>query len=402
MRPWLLVLPMSGCAPALELTAPSEGDTVFEAAWVVASLRRGEVDKGDTVRLSVEQQGTTLDLGEVSFDGDEARALWFTDDVDNGKAEVVARAQLGGRSVEARLSVDVDNLSRADSIPQNAVKQDVTTDSHPPVLEPAFAELFHEPVPLEGPITTAGAEDSPFVTAAGDELFFFFTPDASVPAEKQLVDRVTGLYRSEWDGSGWAEPRRVVLSTWDAPSLDGCGTVAGDALWFCTARAGVERSIDIYVAHRDGDRFVDWGTAGARVNLELMTGELHLGGDLLTWHTDLLDGTGGIDLWQSEWVDGGWSDPIELEELNSADTDGWPWVSDDGREIWFTRASTGAPEIWRALKVDGHWQAPEKVVAPFAGEPTFDAEGNLLFTHHFWDDATNQMLEADIYIARKR
>jgi hypothetical protein len=70
-------------------------------------------------------------------------------------------------------------------------------------------------------------------------------------------------------------------------------------------------------------------------------------------------------------------------------------------ELWFTHGA-GAPEIWRSLKVEGDWPAPEKVVGPFAGEPTFDADGNLYFTHHFWDDDEQRIIEADIHIARRK
>ena len=48
------------------------------------------------------------------------------------------------------------------------------------------------------------------------------------------------------------------------------------------------------------------------------------------------------------------------------------------------------------------WQAPEKVLGPFAGEPTLDDSGDLYFVHHFWDDPTDSMLEADIYVARRK
>jgi len=61
-----------------------------------------------------------------------------------------------------------------------------------------------------------------------------------------------------------------------------------------------------------------------------------------------------------------------------------------------------APEIWRSIKVGDAWQAPEKVIAPFAGVPTFDTDGNLYFTHHFWDDATESIIEADIYVCPRR
>ena len=46
------------------------------------------------------------------------------------------------------------------------------------------------------------------------------------------------------------------------------------------------------------------------------------------------------------------------------------------------------------------WQEPELIISQFAGEPTLDNEGNLYFTHHFFEDS--KMIEADIYVAMKK
>ena len=70
-------------------------------------------------------------------------------------------------------------------------------DAHDPVLSAAFTSIFYDPVPMEAPITTAGAEDSPFITPDGNSFYFFFSPDMSVPANEQLYDRVTGIYWSQ-------------------------------------------------------------------------------------------------------------------------------------------------------------------------------------------------------------
>ena len=65
---------------------------------------------------------------------------------------------------------------------------------------------------MEGPVNTAGAEDSPFVTPDGQTLYFFFTPDVRVPAEQQLFDGVTGIWVTHRVDGGWTEPERVLLA----------------------------------------------------------------------------------------------------------------------------------------------------------------------------------------------
>jgi hypothetical protein len=40
------------------------------------------------------------------------------------------------------------------------------------------------------------------------------------------------------------------------------------------------------------------------------------------------------------------------------------------------------------------------ILGPLAGEPTVDFQGNVYFVHHFFVDG--QMIEADIYVVRRR
>jgi hypothetical protein len=61
----------------------------------------------------------------------------------------------------------------------------------------------------------------------------------------------------------------------------------------------------------------------------------------------------------------------------------------------------GSPAIYRSLKVDGEWQEPELILSQFAGESSMDNEGNIYFTHHFYNNQW-KMIEADIYVAVKK
>jgi len=45
-------------------------------------------------------------------------------------------------------------------------------------------------------VNTPGGEDSPFITPDGATLYFFLTPDVSIPVERQLFDGVTGIWAS--------------------------------------------------------------------------------------------------------------------------------------------------------------------------------------------------------------
>ena len=123
--------------------------------------------------------------------------------------------------------------SRYSRIPETSEKMGPVNDQMPPVLHSAEWE---DPIPMPGLINTAGGEDSPFITPDGKDLYFFFTPDVSIPAEKQLLDGVTGIYQSRLVNDSWADPERIILN--DDLALDGCPFVLGNQLWFCTARVG--------------------------------------------------------------------------------------------------------------------------------------------------------------------
>lgn len=289
--------------------------------------------------------------------------------------------------------------SRYAMIPDSAHKMAPSEDSYPPILE---SGEYDEPVPLGPPINSAGAEDSPFITPDGGTMYFFFTPDASVPAQKQLLDNVTGIYASKRTQSGWSEPERVVLEDPGMLALDGCEFVQGDTMWFCSAREGYS-GVNLFTARSAGSVWVDVRYAGDRLMKEYKTGEMHITSDgkELYFHSDREGGRGGLDLWVSRLGSDGWMEPENIASLNSQDDEGWPFVSEDGREFWFTRFYQGSPAIFRSIRENGSgWGAPQLIIRQFAGEPTLDRSGDIYFTHHFFKEG--KMIEADIYVARKK
>jgi hypothetical protein len=287
---------------------------------------------------------------------------------------------------------------RSDVIPSDAVKRTPATDIFKPVLH---LDDWEEPVPMPGPINTAGAEDSPFISPDGNRFFFFFTPDVRVPAEKQLLDKVTGIWWSEKEGGNWTEPERIILH--DDVALDGAEFVLGDTLWFASIRTGNYGEIDIYTArYEDGD----WGdvqNAGEQLNEDYDIGEFHLtaDGNTMYFHTGNLGYGENMDLWTTTKISGGWSQPVKVPDVNTDSTEGYPFVSQDGSELWYTGPSklgyTG-PAIFRCLKNGSGWDPAVEVLSNFAGECTLDSEGNLYFVHHYYA-ANFTMLEADIYVA---
>ena len=302
-----------------------------------------------------------------------------------------------GTQVQPEPQSNLQILPRESKIPVNAVKMTPETDLYPPILH---SDEYEQPVPMPYPINTAGAEDSPFITPDGNNFYFFFTPDTSIPAEKQLIDGVTGIYWSKKVNGQWSTPERVVLN--NDLSLDGCEFVQGNTMWFCSVRAGNLKEIDLYTAELVNGKWTNWKDAGEKINLEYKVGEMHItsDGNELYFHADRPGGKGSYDIYVSEKVNGEWQPPTPVDAVNTGDMEGWPFISENGHELWFTRFYEGRPAIFKSERINGTWQEPELIVSQFAGEPTLDNEGNLYFTHHFYENGT--MIEADIYVADKK
>ncbi len=177
----------------------------------------------------------------------------------------------------------------------------------------------------------------------------------------------------------------------------------GETLWFGSVREGNYRDIDLWTAKMIDGRWTDWANAGELLNKTYQIGELHVsvGGSEIYCGSARPGGKGQSDIWVTRNVNGRRQEPENVTAVNTEGHEGQPFLSEDGNELWFTRLTPG-PSIWRSLKVNGEWQPPEEVLTNLACEPTLDAAGNLYFVHHRWDNALNQVTEADIYVCRRK
>lgn len=291
---------------------------------------------------------------------------------------------------------------RYSKIPADARKGTPATDPFPPIL---VSSEYAEPAPMSGPINSMGAEDSPFISPDGSEFFFFYTPDVRVPAELQVLDSVTGIWHSRFEGGEWTEPTRVVLD--NDPAMDGSEQIVGDTLWFASIRShDMLGYIDVFRAVRRDGEWTDWKNAGQQLNVDYNIGEFHLSSDHRTMYFGSPEGSSNFDIWKTERTATGWGTPQNLgAPVNDAHSQSQPFVSSDGRELWYTAwcDTIMGPCIYRSLADSaGNWQAPEQIVVEFAGEPTLDDAGNLYFTHHFYTGGdSSRMLDADIYVCRR-
>ncbi len=397
----------TGCEPlffqhSIFLTTLQDGDEVWGIVKLVAEVSGKDVSSVTFYCDTVDEDHV---LGAGTLEGSSHYTVdWYTQEGAQGEHAVYAVVRYGdGESLQDSVRVTVDNPTRADSIPADTVKLTPENDPAPPQLMPEFKDYWHDPVPLEGPINTAGAEDSPFITPDGGTFYFWFKGDVTMDVHDEVYDPASGIYWAQKVDGQWQEPEKVNLQYYDQLSLDGAHTVRGNTMWFASVREGNYRDIDIWTATLADGRWSNWTNAGKKLNLEYEIGELHVSADgsELYFDSSRAGGKGGKDIWVTRKVGGEWQDPESITIVNTELMEGWPYVSEDGRELWFTRATPG-PEIYRSFKVNGQWQEPQKVIAPMAGEPTLDNEGNIYFAHHWWNSAENRANEADFYVCYRR
>ncbi len=288
------------------------------------------------------------------------------------------------------------DVDRRDKIPVNKTKYFPDIDLNPPIIH---SNEFEDPIPLSTSINTAGAEDSPFMLPDGNTLYFFFTPDVDVPPEKQLLDDVSGIWVSQKNNNSWTKPERVWLQDPGKLALDGAVSIQENEMWFASAREGYE-SVNIFLADKVDGKWKNWRYSGDSLMKEIQIGEVHIHGDNLYFHSDQSGGNGSYDIWVTTRNGDSWSDPVNIEAVNTDASESLPFISPEGDELWFTRTYLGTPSIYRSIKGNEKWSTPELIVSQFAGEPTLDEDGNLYFVHHYYENGT--MIEADIYVAYKK
>ncbi|MEO0185238.1 MAG: hypothetical protein ABIL20_05520 [candidate division WOR-3 bacterium] len=295
-----------------------------------------------------------------------------------------------------RKNLEYPDIDRHSKIPNDIIKRTPETDSFPPILN---SNEYEPPVPLGAGVNTAGAEDSPFILPDGKTLYFVFVSDVRLPVEQQLLDSVSGVWVSYKVGDEWTDAERVWLQDPGKLSLDGAVCIQNNEMWFASAREGYT-GVNMFTAEWIDGKWKNWKYVGDRLMKEIQIGEVHIFGNDLYFHSSRSGGHGGLDIWKTTRSGNNWSDPVNINEVNYELDDILPFISVSGNELWFTRFYNGTPAVYRSKKIGNIWSTPELIVSQFAGEPTLDAEGNLYFVHHFYENG--QMIEADIYFAKKR
>lgn len=216
-------------------------------------------------------------------------------------------------------SYEIPIVDRESTIPGDIVKVNPTEDMFPPKLH---SDDYEEPVPMDYPINTVGAEDSAFITPDGSTLYFFFTPDVRIPVEKQVIDGITGIYVSRKVNDKWIKPEKMILQDAKKVAMDGCAFIQEDTIWFCSVREGYT-GINFFTAEFVNGKWQNWKYVGDQLSFYEM-GELHITADHneLYFHSPREGGKGKMDIWVSKNENGAWQEPENVEAINTVEIEG--------------------------------------------------------------------------------
>lgn len=184
------------------------------------------------------------------------------------------------------------------------------------------------------------------ISPDGRTLYFISNrPTPSRPEHKDY-----DLFVATQKDGKWSEPRPLEAAS--SPKQEFGPDVHGDWLYFNSLREGGTGKSDIYRARLHADGTVDAPeNVGTPINSALAEFDPFVTADGKRMYLSIRerpDGVGEADLYVANWDGAHWSEPRNLgAAVNSPKYDNCPFVSGDGKTLWFSSTRDGASRIYR-------------------------------------------------------
>ena len=284
----------------------------------------------------------------------------------------------------------------------------------PPRFGPA------EQVPA--PVSTAGWEDSGFISPDGTRLYFTYLRMDPIVFLTEARIRLAGplrpgwptlapydtigaeLYRSDLVDGAWTEPVHLdaTINLPEEQEGDEWVSADGQRILFTNGGAGGPRgAYGIYYAEQLNGV---WQPAvlASSVGFPFVSGDenphLTLDEQTLFFESSRPGGQGLQDLWMSTRVQGQWSAPVPLPAtVNTPGVEGSPF-SLDGTALYFDDKGSGRGILYSRRTAAG-WTRARVVVAGAVGDPSLTLSGDLYF---IGGGAVPGGFDANIFVAHPR
>ncbi len=168
---------------------------------------------------------------------------------------------------------------------------------------------------------------------------------------------------------------------------------------------------DFYYSMRSGDHWDPRLNAGAPLNSPDNEGAQTITADGATLYftaCNRREGQGMCDIYRSEWVDGQWSNPVNLgDPVNTRYSEKHPTISADGRRLFFASnrpGGKGSFDIWVSERTSQGWSLPvnlgDSVNTPGMEQSPFmhPDQQSLYFSSTGWPG----MGQGDLFITRMK
>jgi Tol biopolymer transport system component len=190
---------------------------------------------------------------------------------------------------------------------------------------------------------------APFVSPDGSMLFF--SSDRPLPdAVSNRAGSFNVWFVTRSSSGDWSDPRPVTGVNSRADDFH-AAVSAGGTLYFSSNRPGGYGQYDLYRAEPEGDGYAAPVNLGPTINTAGEETDVYVSPDesyLIVVATERAGGFGGDDLWLSVRRNGAWEDLVNLgEPVNSSSYEYGPFVSTNGRFLYFTTHRRGLGDIVR-------------------------------------------------------
>jgi len=183
-----------------------------------------------------------------------------------------------------------------------------------------------------------------FLSTDKSEIKITFSPDGSLMLWGTIgwENGIGGwdIWQSEKTADGWSKPKPASFNSKEN-DFDPCFSPDGKAIYFFSNRPGGFGGDDIYYASYDAGS----KTFGAPINMGAKFNtkgdewgpSFSADGNTFIYCTDGFNGKGAHDVYISYRMKDGWSNPVNIEAINSPEDDFDPLLLNNGGAIIFTR-----------------------------------------------------------------
>ncbi len=217
---------------------------------------------------------------------------------------------------------------------------------------------IEQPINMGSVINSAARDAEPTFMPDGNTMYFnCFDRQMKTGGDICVTERI---------GEGWSEPLIVqAVSTDDYLEVEPLLSPDGKQLYIMSNRPGGKGGTDIWVSDWVDGEWTEPSNLDAPINSPFSDHCLYFAGEnweFAYWTSTRPGGFGGNDIWMSQRVNGDWGEAVNLgPNVNSAMSEHHSLPSEDGHSLYITTTRDegfGGEDIYVTTRDDeGNWSA---------------------------------------------